>query len=71
MADLDKIVRPFQLRQRDSALAEKVLEVRKPGTPVTLHIGKSGSGKQINGSLSIDLKSFKGQMVEEEKEGRR
>ena len=50
MADLDKIVRPFQLRPRASALPEKVLEVRKPGMPVVLRVGASGQGKPISGS---------------------
>ena len=65
MADLDKVVRPFQLRPRASALAEKVLEVRKPGTPVTLHIGKSGKGKQISGSLNAQFQCYHDDEVKE------
>jgi hypothetical protein len=65
MADLDKIVRPFQLFARASALAEKVLEARKPGTPVVLRIGGSGKGKAINGTVSASRTSFKGAAVVE------
>lgn len=65
MADLDKIVRPFQLRSRGSALAERVLEVRKPGMPVVLRFGGSGRGKQVNGSSSYSVTTFKGAAVVE------
>jgi len=65
MADLDKIVRPFQLRSRASALPEKVLEVRKPGMPVVLSVGGSGNAKVINGSFSSSLTTFHSEQVEE------
>jgi hypothetical protein len=65
MADLDKIVRPFQLRPRAAALSEKVLEVRKPGTPVTIRSGGSGKGKQLSCSLTADLKLFHEDTVRE------
>lgn len=65
MADLDKIVRPFQLRPNASALPEKVLEVHKPGTPVTLRIGGSGKGKIINGSLHAQFQCYHDDTVKE------
>jgi hypothetical protein len=65
MADLDKIVRPFQLLPRASALAEKVLEVRKPGTPVTIRAGVSGKGKTINGTLHVQFRCYHDDEVKE------
>lgn len=65
MADLDKIVRPFQLRPRASALPEKVLEVRKPGVPLTLRFGNSGSGKTASGNYSIDITTYQDDRVVE------
>jgi hypothetical protein len=66
MADLDKVVRPFQLRPQASALPEKVLEVRKPGMPVTLRIGGSGKGKQVSGHVSGSVTLFHTEEVEEQ-----
>ena len=65
MADLDKIVRPFQLRPRASALPEKVLEVRKPEMPVVMQAGGSGKGKVINGSYNSSVTTFHSEQVEE------
>lgn len=65
MADLEQIVRPFQLRPRASALAEKVLEVRKPGTPVTIRAGASGKGKTISGSLHAQFQCYNDNEVKE------
>ena len=63
MADLEKIVRPFQLK--GIAIAEKVLEVKQPVTPVKLLFGDTGSGKQLQFTYTISGKFYKDTHVKE------
>ena len=63
MSDLEKIVRPSQLK--GVAIAEKVLEVRQPVVPIKVLLGDTGSGKQLQFSYSVSGKFYKDTHVKE------
>jgi hypothetical protein len=70
VADLDKIVRPFQIKPNLAAIPEKVQEVRKPGTPITHRSGGHGSAKIITGNYSLNMRNFHEQAVIEQSQKR-
>jgi hypothetical protein len=58
MADLDKIVRPFQIKPNLAAIPERVQEIRKSETPITHKFGGKGSSKVLSGSFSLNVRTF-------------
>ncbi len=64
MSDLEQIIRPFQSGQ--VAPPQQYFNAGQVGVPpVILRFGRGGSGKVLNGSVSITVSSYMTQYVNE------
>lgn len=68
MSALSRIVRPYQLR--DSTPPRRILDPTEQTKPnIVLSVGKGGSPKTLNGSVSFSWRGYMKKRVKEKRTG--